>query len=269
MNIGFVSFAGGDFLWRASLRRIHRQALGSKAFITTRIYSPEDLRNLTTPHEYDFIRINPRGFGYWIWKPLIVSNFLNQNPEIEKILYADAGCDLNFNSDSNVTWARYMKALESHEAIVFKMELIERHWTKHEVFNSLPEMEKFRDSEQILGGVFLMTRDFALKFCNRWIETMREKSYSLVTDEFDPKIQDSDFVHPRHDQSIFSLLVKQESNILVLDSLQELYFEPDWDRGKNQPIWTSRNKSGVPKYNLTLPARIVRLIERVIRRLFI
>lgn len=269
MNIGFVSFSGGDFLWRASLRRIRQQALGSKAFSKIRMYTPEDLRHLTTPREYEFIENNPRGFGYWIWKPLIVLNFLNLNPDIDKVLYADAGCDLNFNSDSNVNWVRYMKELESHDAIVFKMELIERHWTKQEVFDTFPELEKFRDSEQILGGVFLMTRDFALKFCNKWIENMRKNSYSLVTNEFNSTIQDSNFVQPRHDQSIFSLLVKQESNILVLDSLRELYFEPNWDRGKKQPIWTSRNKSGIPKYNMTLPARILRLAERVLRRLLI
>ncbi len=269
MKVGFVSFSGGDFLWRASLRRIHRQAMESEVFSKVGTYSPKDLRHLTSPSEYDFILSNPRGFGFWIWKPIIVSNFLNQNPDLDMVLYADAGCDLNFNSDSKVNWVRYLKELESHDAIFFKMELIERHWTKQEVFNTLPELEKFRDSEQILGGVFLMNRDFAFRFCNKWIETMRMRSYSLVTDEFDPNIQDSDFVQPRHDQSIFSLLSKQESKVLVLDSLQELHFEPHWNRGRDQPIWTSRNKSSVPKYDLSLQARIVRLTEKALRRLFI
>ena len=269
MQIGFISFAGGDFLWKASLERISKQATKSHIFKKLGIYTPEDLQNLTSAADYEFIRSNPRGFGYWIWKPIIVSSFLYQNPDIEMILYADAGCDLNFNFNSSVNWTRYVKELESHEAIVFKMELIERKWTKQEVFNAFPEWERFQDSEQILGGVFFMRRDFALDFCNRWLEIMRQDSYSLLTDDFELKIQDSEFVQPRHDQSIFSLLVKQESNILILDSLKELYFEPDWNRGRNYPIWTSRNKSKVPKYKSSLLSRIVRTMEKVLRKILI
>lgn len=269
MKTGFISFAGGDFLWGRALRRIRSQALNSKVFSDVRTYSPEVLQNLTTANEYDFISSTPRGFGYWIWKPLIVLDYLHRNPDIETILYADAGCDLNFNPDSNINWLRYIGELETHEAIVFKMELIERNWTKQEVFNSVPQFEQFRDSEQILGGVFLMKREFAVRFCSKWLELMRKDSYSLVNDFYDPKIQDLDFVQPRHDQSIFSLLAKQETNILILDSLQELYFEPDWNRGKSFPIWTSRNKSGVSKYNSSMAARNVRLVEKVLRKLFL
>lgn len=269
MATGFISFAGGDFLWKRSLRRIRNQASNSNYFRKVGIYNPENLADLTSASEYDFIRSNPRGYGYWIWKPLIVLDFLNQHHEVETILYADAGCDLNFNSDSNINWLRYLKELELHDAIVFKMELIEKHWTKQEVFNSFPIFEQHRDSEQILGGVFLMKREFAISFCNRWLEIMRQNSYTLVTNEYNPEIQNPEFVQPRHDQSIFSLLAKQESNILILDSLQELYFEPNWDRGKNYPIWTSRNKSGVPKYNLSLSARITRKIEQILRKLFL
>lgn len=269
MKIGFVSFAGGDLLWRNSLRRIRSQALKSGLFEEVSTYTPKDLERITNPADLIFIKTNSRGFGYWLWKPLIVLDFLSSNPDIDSILYADAGCDLNINPGSIDNWKRYLNILSTSEGIFFRMELIERSWTKQEVFDAFPEWEKHRDSEQLLGGVFFMNREFALNFCTKWLEIMRQDSYSLLNDNFDKSIQDPAFRQPRHDQSILSLLAKNQKEVLILDSLQEMYFEPNWTLGLNHPIWTSRTKSIVPKYKSGLPAQIIGLLERLYRRIFL
>jgi hypothetical protein len=267
MNIGFLTFAGGDFIWNLALRRIRNQARIAKVFSNVQTYGPRNLFGLATYEDLRFIHNNVRGYGFWIWKPIIILDYLANHPEIEAILYADAGCDLNFNSNSIETWTRYIDRLEQHDVIAFKMELMERAWTKQEIFDSHPEFEKYRDQEQLLGGIFLMKRDYAIKFCTKWLEIMRSDNYKLLDNSFDPRKQDVSFQQPRHDQSIFSLLTKQNPQAHILDSLTELYFEPDWNKGLHHPLWTSRNKSLISKYSNSRTGKLFKLGERIYQRL--
>jgi len=266
MNIGFISFAGGDFLWKLATKRISRQAADAQVFSAIKIYTPQELKKIATASDYNFISSHKRGYGYWLWKPILVLEFLNTHPEVDAILYADAGCDLAFNVKSRKTWSRYLGHLESHGGIAFKMELIEDSWTKQEVFDQFPEFEEFRKSEQLLAGVFIMNRQFALDFSLRWLKAMRTSNYSLLDDCFNESIQNPDFKKHRHDQSLFSLMTKQDGRVMILDSFVEVYFEPNWNRGIDFPIWTSRNKSYVPRYDVGRLGRTIRVLERVLKR---
>ena len=269
MKVGFITFAGGDVFWRISSRRIMLQAKNSKEFIKFKSYKPKDLNHIANEKDLAFISENKKGFGYWLWKPIIVLDFLLNNPEIESILYTDSGCDLNFNIDSKIIWHQYLNHLESYDCVVFKMELIEKYWTKEELFLAFPKYGEFKESEQILGGVFLMKRDFAIQFCENWLKSMRTLDYQLLVDEYNHEIQIPNFRQHRHDQSFFSLLVKNYTSALILDSLHEVYFEPDWQTGKKYPIWTSRNKSYIPKYRSDLLSRSLRLLERFLKKLIL
>jgi hypothetical protein len=269
MKVGFITFAGGDVFWRISSRRIALQAKKSREFIKLKSYTPTDLKYLASEKDLAFISENKRGFGYWLWKPIIVLDFLHNNPEIESILYTDSGCDLNFNIDSKITWHQYLNYLENYDCIVFKMELIEKHWTKEELFLAFPKYREFKDSEQILGGVFLMKREFAIQFCENWLKSMRTLDYKLLGDEYIQEIQIPNFRQHRHDQSFFSLLIKTYNSALILDSLREVYFESDWQAGRKYPIWTSRNKSYIPKYRTDLMSRFLREIERILKKLML
>lgn len=269
MNVGFVTFAGGDIFWTISSRRIVLQAKNSKEFTKLKSYKPKDLQYLANEKDLAFISENKRGFGHWLWKPIIVLDFLLNNPEIESILYTDSGCDLNFNADSKITWQRYLGYLQNYDCVVFKMELIEKYWTKEELFLAFPKYRDFKDSEQILGGVFLMKRDFAIQFCKNWLNAMRTLDYHLLIDKYNTEIQIPNFRHHRHDQSFFSLLIKTYKSVLILDSLHEVYFEPDWHVGRKYPIWTSRNKSFVPKYRSGMVSRFLRMMERILKKIIL
>jgi hypothetical protein len=269
MKVGFITFAGGDIFWRISSKRIVFQAKNSKEFVKIKCYKPGDLKYIASEKDYAFIADNSRGFGYWLWKPIVVLDFLLNNPGVEAILYADAGCDLNFNLDSKIRWHDYLDHLQNYDCVVFKMELIEKHWTKEELFLAFPKYRDYKDSEQILGGVFLMTRDFAINFCEKWLNLMRQHNYHLLVDDYDKKIQIKNFKQHRHDQSFFSLLVKSTDSVLILESLREVYFESDWKEGREYPIWTSRNKSIVPKYRTGKLSGLLRMTERILKKILL
>jgi hypothetical protein len=267
MKIGFVTFGAGDLFWKLAVKRIKKQASNSGAFFKISDYEPEKLFDISSKDDLSFIIRNKKGFGYWIWKPIVILDFLEKNPEVEAILYADAGCDLNFNFCSLKNWQRYLRNLESYECISFAMELLEKSWTKEELFKTFPLFRRFKNSEQLLGGLFLMKRDFAIDFCQLWLTNMRISNYDLLIGSFDSTIQDSHFVQHRHDQSFFSLMCKSNEKVLILNSLEEVYFEPDWNKGHEYPLWTSRNKSYVPKYKTGTLSQLWRLFERILKRL--
>ncbi len=45
----------------------------------------------------DFILKNKRGYGYWVWKPYLISKILKEINDNDILLYLDAGCELNVN----------------------------------------------------------------------------------------------------------------------------------------------------------------------------
>ena len=70
-KIYFITFGGGDINYFEAVSRITKQAkkLGifDKIIGYTTIYLVNDKKFWNTHSE--FIKNNPRGFGYWIWKP--------------------------------------------------------------------------------------------------------------------------------------------------------------------------------------------------------
>ena len=57
-------------------------------------YGPQDLDAQFVKDHGEFIRNNPRGYGYWIWKPYIILKVLNQLDNGDILVYGDAGCEM-------------------------------------------------------------------------------------------------------------------------------------------------------------------------------
>lgn len=242
------------------------QSRRSGFFSKTSIYKERDLKFIAPTKDYNFMKSNTRGFGFWLWKPMIVLDFLEKNPEIDFIVYLDSGCDINYNEQSKNQFESYFSLLEKSQCICFAMELIEGDWTKREIINQLAVTEREISSPQILGGVFMMERNFAVRFCLNWLENMRTSNYTLLDNSFDPVIQTKNFKEPRHDQSIFSILIKREKQVSILRSEDHVYFHPKWDSGTNFPFWTSRNKSFLPFKHQGRISNFLRLVERAFLR---
>jgi hypothetical protein len=267
-NIGFVSFAAGDLGWGLALRRIQKQSLKSGFFNKVKMYKESDLIGIVSPQDYDFMKSNRRGYGFWLWKPIIVLDFLDKNQTIDYIVYLDSGCDINYSQEAKIRFEQYLSILENFKCICFEMELIEEAWTKHEIIEALKVPNKILSSPQLLGGVFIMERNFAMTFCRKWLTTMKLSNYSLLDNSFNHKIQSREFKEPRHDQSIFSVLMKSENPVSILSSVKEVYFHPDWNRGNGSPFWTSRNKSMIPYVKQDTVSRGLRLIERGLIKIY-
>lgn len=238
-NVHFISY--GDEVFKKARERIQLESASSGWFKSVTVYSPEMIPEFFEKH-HDFMSSNKRGGGYWIWKPYIIEQKLEELDEGEYLVYADAGCRLRFKGTKHLR--RYLKALDQSDygILAFQMDFIEKDWTKGDLAHYMgfdfsdPEM----NSGQIMATVLVVKKtSHAIRFIKKWLEVAVEDNYHLV-DDTPSKVKDApSFVEHRHDQSIFSLLVKKEGGIIFADEIQ---FKGK-DRKKNpHPFSAARRK---------------------------
>ena len=268
MQIGLVSFWGGDLKWKFASKRILQQASSSNQFSIIEIYDRKSIGDFCEPKVLDFIDNNKKGFGYWIWKAPIIIDFINKNPEIDLICYADCGCEFNFSGPALPRWLEYMKEFENSEALFFETDCVEREWITLELVRWIEASSVELAQNQIAATVFLMKRDFALDFCTKWYEIMKESDFEYLGSSYDVKNQDVSFKDSRWDQSIFSILAKRSLNVKILKTTEENFFAGNWVKGKDFPILAARNPSRFSIYRAGRIWSALRLVEKVVSKLF-
>lgn len=161
----------------------------------------------------DFTKANedilsqPRGAGYWLWKPYCILRALKQAKNDDLVMYADSGSHFIRSADPLFK----LLGLNDQDVIPFSLEHPEAHWTKRDAFVLMNcDDQGFEREPQRLASFILMRRSLkSISFfeeyleycCNQQILTDLENSCGL------PNY--SGFREHRHDQSVFSLLSKK------------------------------------------------------------
>ena len=150
---------------------------------------------------------NPRGGGYWFWKPQIIAHHLANISMGDFLVYLDI--DLK---DEWWTMRVLMEIMAGRNANLATVEMQHktRMWTKRDVYKALcPGVDISTDeSRQITGNVFCLRKSpGSLRFVNDWANAVAE--YQLINDEpsqSGPEVPD--FKENRHDQSVVDLLLR-------------------------------------------------------------
>lgn len=234
----------GDAKYTKSKQRLYNQALKTKWFNSFTNYGPENIDN-NFKSQFKNILDEPRGGGYWIWKPYIIKKKLNEIRYNDILIYLDAGCSINPLGKKRLI--EYIKMLNMNDSgiISFHTKSIEKFYTTKEIFNhfNLRLDSEIANSEQIVGSVLIIKKNMnSIRLIDRWIKTLNENPL-LFTDHYNKKDQASCFKDNRHDQSIFSIIRKMNNPILIRD---ETWF-PNF--GSNEsliyPFWTTRIKDKI------------------------
>jgi len=224
-NVKFITFADGK---KFKSDRILKEAKDSNFFKDYKAYSPLDFSPEFKAKNMDFILKNKRGYGYWLWKPFFILETLKTLQDGDYLIYLDSGSEINPYFGKRIQ--EYYKMLETYDVIYFKINYDEKQYTKRDIF----EMLNGTDTKQIQAGSILLKKNQdTLNFINDWYNI--GCNYHNIDDS--PSILPNfpEFIEHRHDQSIFSLLVKQYKNgISVNDNFE--------NKGKNTPFIFSRLK---------------------------
>ena len=238
----FITY-GNDKYKEAKLR-LYKQALQFEDFTNVRHYGPDDLPS-NFSNKYKNILTQPRGGGFWLWKPMILYNHFKKMKTNDILVYLDAGCILNPKGIGR--FREYVDILDKSEYGILSFQMhdqTEKWWTAREIFEyyNLDLNGIHANSGQFLGGVFMLKKNkHSEEYVKKLISITLTQS-QLYTDIHNKNGRQMPyFKDNRHDQSISSLLRKlhkteviprDESFIVPFGGVESLKY----------PFWAARSK---------------------------
>ncbi len=257
----FITFGGGRSGFRSAAKRLGGEVSNSSWKKDVLVLN-ESTASLSIGSEWvrheSWMKSNKKGFGFWLWKPLILKSALEGKfGRYQRVFYLDAGSQFSLESQrSSKRFDNYLETVSSGGGLAFSHragqfgidDFSENRWSEPELHKLLGSSQQIINSPQIQAGCLFLTEK-TYPVILKWLEVALTDSYRYLSGseqnlEGLPGLQ---YMH-RHDQSILSPLWKEAGLPILAD---ETWFGPDWsDEAKNFPIWTIRNDSSI-----TLPVR--------------
>ena len=225
----FLTFADS----RISLDRIKMEA---KRFKFDKLYAfcETDLDNDFWKKHKIFICTHSRGFGYWIWKAQVVLQVLKKMKDGDFLVYADAGCSLNVEGIVRMNEYYALIQEKKMDGLAFSLGLQESTWCKRDLLEYLNYTQPVEmESGQLIATTFILRNSESVReLVKKWGYICSH--YHYITDAPSVTPNRSNFDEHRHDQSIWSILRKQNGRHIILDN--ETWFHPDWHQHLDKPI---------------------------------
>lgn len=249
----FLTFGDGGRRYRLAAERLVKSAQKSGFFTSVISLDLADIQRFSGVHraDKDFIISNSsRGFGYWLWKPLLINEFIRLSPSGTRILYVDAGCELNLRT------AHAMKELDDCWRIaeqqgigLVQSSYLAYEYTKTDIFKELEWQPNSTEYQYAATVLYAVANDKSATLVNEWLRLCRLDKYRLIDNSNSVYSVDTFLVENRFDQSILSALY-QKMQLVPLHS--EIFFGSgywSWRRmGRGNFIWASRNTRGLPRF---------------------
>ena len=149
----------------------------------------------------------PRGNGYWLWKPYFISRTLKELKEGDYLVYCDAGI---YYVNSVKKLIRAMER-QGEDLMAFEIPHMEYEYTKRDVFIALEaDREEYTRSPQRMAGTIVVKKTArSVRVIEEWLKYAQQDE--LITDAHNRLGAENyeGFVDHRHDQSIWSVVSKK------------------------------------------------------------
>ncbi|MCX2477767.1 hypothetical protein OQY15_01620 [Pedobacter sp. MC2016-15] len=226
----------GDDAYRKQREFLAQTALSSQFFDNIRIFTPDDIGHEFIEQVEETIKM-PKGGGYWLWKPYIIKQTLDSIDEDDILVYCDAGCMVNDSGRKRFEEYLEMLRLSTTGTVDFELPLEEFRFTKKEIFDYFDTPAESINSNQLMATVVLLRKcAHSVMLVNEWYETACDNPF-LFTDEIIVNTQHPDYQANRYDQSVFSIIRKQNGCNPIAD---ETYFLDFLRQGWPFPFWATR-----------------------------
>lgn len=151
-----------------------------------------------------------RGGGYWLWKPYVITAMLAAS-NAEFVLYCDCGSTLQKPLED------VLDVLRMSGAAILAFDLtsngwLEHHWTKGQVLRAMAATDPLISETGQLGATVSVWRvcDASRKLAQAWLTLLQNPEFATDIPSADGGSESADFREHRHDQSVFSILIKKE-----------------------------------------------------------
>jgi len=235
MQFIFMTFGSGK-AYENNLSRIRKQAEDMNVFDRILTYNRKYLMEMPDFWEKNakFIDESQRGYGYWIWKPYLIHYVMENIMKPGDILvYCDCGSTL-YSTGKSRLFSYFSHAINARNGILgFELSYPEKKYTKADVFEKL-DCKNLEDTKQIMAtAIILCKKEGTHEIIKKWYETCVSDNYRYVDDNPSSTPNSDIFIENRHDQSIYSLVLKMDGGTVLLGEETEI-------NGPSYPIWNSR-----------------------------
>jgi len=207
-SVVLITFGDGHERYRTATKRIVAQAEEIGLFSRIENFTDEDLQ--ADPDFWDrhgdFINANPRGHGYWIWKPYLIMKTMETMSDGDLLLYVDSGCEIDIRRRDE--FIRCFDIVKTDLVMCVSTQR-EDQWSKMDLIVHLDcnHTEYLKKPQAQTGRILMRVCDTTRQFVREWYET--GCNYHLIDDSPSVLTNLDSFRAHRHDQSIFSLLGKR------------------------------------------------------------
>ena len=200
---------------------------------------PEDFKE-----KYKKFFEHTRGGGYWIWKSYIILEEFKKMNNDDILIYIDSDMRFKISIDNYIEHFKPENSIMvfqlSDEFIINAHKLLEKNWTKMDIFKRLncADNKSITDTSQIETGYSIYRKnEDSLNFLNEWSDL--SKDFHLVSDE--PSIEPNfdTFNENRHEQSLFSCLAKinKDKYHIQIEKTPTEYGNPIRNKGFEQLLY--------------------------------
>ena len=206
----FITFGAGSKNYYEAGDRLINQANSVELFDKTTLYTETYLKNdidFWNQHS-NFIENNHRGYGYWLWKSYIIKKTMEQMQDDDILLYLDCGCEIDKNKKEEIR--KYLEVVKHANIMVASSNEDEHKYNKMDLIIKLNMLDnKYLDEcpQHQAGAILFWVCDKTRTLVNKWYELACD--YHNIDDTPSVTPNFSCFIEHRHDQSIFSLLIKK------------------------------------------------------------
>ena len=241
-HVHLVSFADGGFVGRAEAFRREASSIG--LFDTVTIFDESSLPTEFARSHGEYMKNTTRGFGYWIWKPVVILEALNQARTDDVIVYLDAGFTINGAGRRRMQEYFAIARSSPYRMLSFQNVHTEKTWTKMDLAVRLGVEDRpdiMATSQLSSGFIVLQLTQSNLDLMTEWSRLAIEERYRYSDDTASICGNDVGFVEHRHDQSISSLLRKIRGTAVTHYEVQA--YASFFDEMKpTLPAWATRSR---------------------------
>jgi hypothetical protein len=201
-----ITFAAGN----PSFLNMAKNLKNSAPEYETTIYTERFLKHHEDfwSHHKEFITKNLRGFGYWLWKPFVIQQVMKTMQNGEVLFY----CDADFILKKDKTFIEKLKKdVKNNKIISSSTGEKEKSWNKKDTVIRVGVTINEEDIQVQAGTLLIYVCDETRNLIDEWYSICCEKDYHYIDDSPSIRPNDKSFKEHRHDQSIFSLLLKKHN----------------------------------------------------------
>ena len=204
----FISFGNEKF--KNQLNRICTEAVQTGWFDGVIAENTVTIQDFISDHK-DFFDNNPRGCGYWIWKPFIMLKQISKMNEGDYLFYTDAGSRILPHRKD--VFDSYLELLDNQPVLISGegSPYLQKQFIKLSLLKEfgLENDFQFLNSSMSEGGLVAIRKcEESIDFLNEWLDVMIKDDYNLVNDNLINEKQLEGFSSHRHDQSVLNVMFK-------------------------------------------------------------